>query len=389
MTKKYDPAAIQEDLKKMLQQTLKEALEAELEEFLGYSKYQRKNTDNYRNGSTSKTLKTSLGEVNIETPRDRKGQFEPQIVKKRQTVLRDFEDKVIALYSKGMSVRDIQEILYDIYGVEVSPSLISRITERIAPRIEEWHSRPLESVYVILFIDCIFYKIRDNGSVKNKAIYVIVGINKEGKKELLGFWTGETESSSFWFNVLNELKSRGVKDVLLFSVDGLAGLSKAIKGVFPKTKIQRCIVHQIRNSLRYVSWKEKGKVASALKEIYQAPTLEMAELKLEELEREWKGKYPHVVRSWKKNWEELMTYFEYPYEMRKIIYTTNIIESVHSKFRKVTGGKRVYPNENAVLKSLYLIALEIEKKWSKVPIKNWGIIYGQLSELFGERLEIQ
>jgi len=233
MKKKYDPQLIQEDLKKLIQQTLREALEAELEEFLGYSKYNRGEKDNYRNGYISKTVKTAVGEVEIETPRDRNGEFEPKIVKKRQKVLKDLEDKVIALYSKGMSVRDIQELLSDMYGMEISPSLISKLTERVLPKVEEWQSRPLEKVYVILFVDCIFYKVREEGRVKDKAIYVIVGITREGKKEVLGFWVSETESSSFWFKVFNDLKSRGVKDVLIFSVDGVIGISKAIKGVYP------------------------------------------------------------------------------------------------------------------------------------------------------------
>ena len=388
MKKKYDPQLIQEDLRKLIQQTLREALQAELEEFLGHSKYERGEKDNYRNGYTSKTLKTAVGEVEIETPRDRKGEFEPKIVKKRQTVLKDFEDKVIALYSKGMSVRDIQELLSDMYGMEVSSSLISKLTERITPKIEEWQSRPLESIYVILFIDCIFYKVREDGRVKDKAVYVIVGVNREGKKELLGFWISETESASFWFKVLNDLKSRGVKDVLIFSVDGLSGISKAIKGAYPQAEVQKCIVHQIRNSLRYVSWKDKREVASDLREIYGAPTLEKAEFKMEEFEKKWGSRYPHIVRSWRNNWEELMTYFKYPFEMRKLMYTTNIIESVNSRFRKATDGKRVFPNDQSVLKSLYLAAQELEKKWNKSAIRDWGIIYGQLSVIFGERLGV-
>ena len=387
MKKKYDPELIKEDLKKLIQQTLREALEAELEEFLGYSKYERGEKDNYRNGYISKTVKTAVGEVEIETPRDRNGEFEPKIIKKRQKVLKDLENKVIALYSKGMSVRDIQELLSDMYGMEISPSLISKLTERILPRVEEWQSRPLESVYVILFVDCIFYKVREDGKVVDKAIYVIIGINREGKKEVLGFWISETESSSFWFKVFNDLKSRRVRDVLIFSVDGVAGISKAIKGVYPQAEIQRCIVHQIRNSLRYVSWKDKREVSSDLKSIYGASTLEEAQLRMDEFEQKWGKKYPHIVRSWRNNWDELMAYFKYPYEMRRLMYTTNIIESVNSKFRKVTDGRRVFPNDQSLLKSLYLAVLELEKKWSRSSVRDWGIIYGQLSEIFGERLE--
>ena len=387
MKKKYDPELIKDDLRKLIQQTLKEALEAELEEFLGYSKYERTNSNNSRNGYISKTVKTAAGEVEIETPRDRKGDFEPKIVKKRQTVLEDLENKIIALYSKGMTVRDIQELLSDMYGMDISPSLISKITDRLTPRIEEWQSRPLERIYVVLYIDCIFYKVRQDGKVIDKAVYVVIGVNKEGRKELLGFWINESESASFWFKVLNDLKSRGVKDVLIFSVDNLSGIGKAIKGVYPQAEIQKCVVHQIRNSLRYVSWKDKKELSSDLKKVYGAATLEEAELRMDEFEEKWGNKYPHVIKSWRTNWEELMAYFKYPLELRKLMYTTNIIESVNSKFRKVTDGKRVFPSDMSVLKSLYLAALELEKKWNRSVIKDWGIIYGQLSIIFEERLE--
>jgi len=387
MKKKYDPELIKDDLKKLIQQTLKEALEAELEEFLGYSKYERTDSNNSRNGYISKTVKTAAGEIEIETPRDRKGDFEPKIVKKRQTVLEDLENKIIALYSKGMTVRDIQELLSDMYGMDISPSLISKITDRLTPKIEEWQSRPLERIYVILYIDCIFYKVRQDGKVVDKAVYVVIGVNKEGRKELLGFWINETESASFWFKVLNDLKSRGVKDVLIFSVDNLSGIGKAIKGVYPQAEIQKCVVHQIRNSLRYVSWKDKKELSSDLKKVYGAATLEEAELRMDEFEEKWGNKYPHVIKSWRTNWEELMAYFKYPLELRKLMYTTNIIESVNSRFRKVTDGKRVFPSDMSVLKNLYLAALELAKKWNRSIIKDWGIIYGQLSVIFEERLE--
>ena len=388
MKRKYDPELIKDDIKELIRQTLKEALESELEEFLGYSKYERVDSDNSRNGYISKTVKTAVGEVEIETPRDRKGEFEPKIVKKRQTVLGDLENKVIALYSKGMTVRDIQELLSDMYGMDISHSLISKITDRLTPKIEEWQSRPLERTYVILYIDCIFYKVRQDGKVIDKAVYVIIGINREGRKELLGFWINKTESASFWFKVFNDLKSRGVEDVLIFSVDNLSGIGKAIKGVYPQAEVQKCVVHQIRNSLRYVSWKDKKELSSDLKKVYGAATLEEAELRMDEFEEKWENKYPHVIKSWRTNWEELMTYFKYPFELRKLMYTTNTIESVNSKFRKVTDGKRVFPGDASVLKSLYLVALELERKWRKSVIKDWGIIYGQLSVIFNERLEV-
>jgi len=379
---------VQETIKKLMAEALQEVLEAEMEEFLGYAKYERGEKNNYRNGYSSKTLKTSLGEIEIKTPRDRNSDFEPQIVKKRQMVLGELEDKIISLYAKGMSTRDIQELFEEIYGKGVSSSLISRITERLEPRIKEWQNRPLEKVYVILFIDCIFYKVRDNGKVKDKAIYVVAGINREGKKEVLGFWISETESSSFWINVLNDLKARRVEDVLIFCVDNLSGISKAIKAVYPKAEIQKCVVHQIRNSLKYVSWKDRKEIANDLKKIYQAATLDEAEYQLEEFEKKWVSKYPHVVKNWRTNWEELTTYFRYPYEMRKIMYTTNIIESINSAFRRVTDKKRVFPSDEALLKNLYLAIERLEKKWERSKVKNWSIIYGQLSEIFKERLEV-
>jgi len=387
MKKRYDPELIKDELKKLIQQTLREALEAELEDFLGYSRYQRTDSDNSRNGYISKTVKSAAGEIEIETPRDRKGEFEPKIVKKRQTVLEDIENKIIALYSKGMTTRDIQELLSDMYGMDISVSLISKITDRLTPKIEEWQTRALERIYVILYIDCIFYKVRQDGKVVDKAVYVVIGVNKEGRKELLGFWINETESASFWFKVLNDLKSRGVKDVLIFSVDNLSGIDKAIKGVYPQAEIQKCVVHQIRNSLKYVSWKDKKELSSDLKKVYGAATLEEAELRMDEFEEKWADKYPHIIKSWRTNWQQLMTYFKYPLELRKLMYTTNIIESVNSKFRKVTDGKRVFPSDMSVLKSLYLAALELTKKWNRGIIKDWGIIYGQLSVIFEERLE--
>jgi len=384
--KALEPDQIREKLKQLIQQTLQEALEAELDEFLGYSKYERTDSDNYRNGYSSKTVKTDIGEVEINTPRDRKGQFQPQILPKRQTMLDEMEKKIIALYAKGMSTRDIQELLTDMYGVDVSPSLISKITDRLLPKIEEWLNRPLDRIYPVIYIDSIFYKVRQEGKVVQKAVNVVIGINTDGYKELLGFWISETESASYWLKVLNDLKSRGVEDVLIFSVDGLSGINKAINNVYPQADIQRCIVHQVRNSLKYVPWKERKQVSNDLKQIYQAPTIEEAKIKLDEFEERWSDKYPHIARSWRANWDELMTYFDYPVEIRKLLYTTNIIESVNSKIRKATDGKRVFPSDESLLKSLYIVAMELEKKWSKKPITGWGRIYGQLSILFEGRI---
>jgi len=386
MERKYNPNEVKQKIRDLIQQTLQEALEAELEEFLGYSKYERSENDNYRNGYTLKTVKTDVGEVEIKTPRDRKGEFEPKAVPKRKTMIEDLESKIVALYAKGMSTRDIQELLSDMYGMDISPSLISKITDRLLPKIEEWQNRPLDNVYPVIYTDSIFYKVRQEGKVAQKAVNVVIGINKDGYKELLGFWLSETESASYWLKVLNDLKSRGVEDVLIFSVDGLAGINKAINNVYPQADIQRCIVHQVRNSLKYVPWKERKQVANDLKLIYQASTIEEAKIRLDEFEDKWADKYPHIGRSWRANWDELMTYFDYPVEIRKLLYTTNIIESVNSKLRKATDRKRMFPSDESLLKSLYMVAVELEKKWSKKPITGWGRIYGQLSILFEGRI---
>ena len=379
------PEEVRARIKELVQQTLQEALEAEIEEYLGYSKYQRNYNENSRNGYSSKTARTDSGEVEINVPRDRKSEFEPQIVKKRQTMLSELEDKIVAMYSKGMTTRDIQEILSDMYGVEISASLISRLTDRIVPRLKEWQQRPLEEVYAIIWFDCIFYSVREEGRVQKKAIYVVIGLRLDGKRELLGFWIDRTESKGFWLGVLNDLKSRGVKDVLIFSVDGLTGIEEAIGAVYPKADVQRCVVHQIRNSLRYVSWKDRRELTKDLKKVYGASTLEEAELEMDRFEGKWLSRYPHVIKSWRSNWDTLTSFFRYPVEIRKIMYTTNIIESVNSKFRKATGARRVFPTDEAVLKCLYMAAMELEKKWKR-PVKDWPSIYSQLVILFEERI---
>lgn len=379
------PEEVRARIKELVQQTLQEALEAEIEEYLGYSKYQRSYNENSRNGYNSKTVKTDSGEVEINVPRDRKSEFEPQIVKKRQTILSELEDKIVAMYSKGMTTRDIQEILSDMYGVEISSSLISRLTDRIVPRLKEWQQRPLEEVYAIIWFDCIFYSVREEGRVQKKAIYVVIGLGLDGKRELLGFWIDRTESKGFWLRVLNDLKSRGVKDVLIFSVDGLTGIEEAIGAVYPKADVQRCVVHQIRNSLRYVSWKDRKELTKDLKKVYGASTLEEAELEMDRFEAKWLSRYPHVIKSWRSNWDTLTSFFRYPVEIRKMMYTTNIIESVNSKFRKATGARRVFPTDEAVLKCLYMAAMDLEKKWKR-PVKDWPSIYSQLVILFEERI---
>lgn len=381
---------IKTQLRDLIKQTLQEALEGELEECLGYPKNKPpkdKSTkpSNVRNGYSTKTVKSDSGEMELEVPRDRNSEFEPQIVKKRQSVLDDLEDKIVALYSKGMTTRDIQDILEDMYGVDLSPSLISRLTDRMLPRLEEWQWRPLGEVYAVIWLDCIFYKVREEGKVINKAIYLVIGLGLDGRKEILGFWVSAKESSGFWLGVLNDLKSRGVRDVFIFSVDGLNGLEEAIAATYPASDIQRCVIHQIRNTLRYVSWKHKKELSKDLKTVYGASTPEGANSSMDEFEKKWGSKYPHIIKSWRQRWESLMTYFRYPVEIRKLIYTTNLIESVNSKFRKVTDAKRVFPSDSSVLKSLFMAVRDLEKKWTR-PITNWSVIYAQLCIIFDKRV---
>jgi len=379
------PEEVRARIKQLIQQTMQEALEGELDDFLGYPKHGKAPSNNTRNGHSEKTVQTDTGPIDLKVPRDRDSEFEPQLVKKRQTVLDDLEDKIVALYAKGMTTRDIQEILGDMYGTALSSSLISRITDRVLPRLEEWQNRPLNGIYPIIWFDCIFYAVRDEGKVQQKAIYVVIGLRLDGRKELLGFWVDKTESKGFWLGVLNDLKSRGLRDVFIFSVDGLTGIQDAIRAAYPKADVQRCVVHQIRNSLKYVSWKDRKELAQDLKTVYGAKTLQEAESQMARFEERWLKQYPHVAKSWRTNWDTLTTFFRYPVEIRKVMYTTNIIESVNSKFRKVTDARRVFPSDEAVLKSLYMAAVDLEKKWTK-PIKDWPVIYSQLGILFEDRL---
>ena len=293
------PEEVKARIKGLVQQTMQEALEAELDDFMGYPKHGQAPTENKRNGHTDKAVRTDSGEIDLKIPRDRQSEFEPHLVKKRQTVLGDLEDKVIALYAKGMTTRDIQDVLGDMYGTALSPSLISRLTDRVLPRLEEWQGRPLKPVYALIWFDCIFYAVRDEGRVQQKAVYVVIGLGLDGRKELLGFWVDRTESKGFWLGVLNDLKARGVRDVLIFSVDGLTGIGDAIRAAYPKADVQRCVVHQIRNSLRYVSWKDKKELARDLKAVYGSPTLQEAEDQMARFEQRWLPHYPHVIKSWR------------------------------------------------------------------------------------------
>ena len=374
-------------LKGLFKGALEQMLESELDEHLGYEKSSvlGNNSGNSRNGYGKKTVKTELGETEISVPRDRNGSFEPQVLEKRQTRSDDLEHRILAMYAKGMSNRDIEDHLRDIYGVEASASLISRITDKILPAVAEWQSRPLEAVYPIVFLDGIVFKVRKDARVINKCLYSVLGINMDGHKDILGLWLSENESASFWTTVCNELRNRGVKDILIACRDNLSGFSTAIETVFPKTEQQLCIIHQIRSSTKYVPYKDIKAVMADLKLVYGAPTLEDAEYRLEEFRETWGKKYPQILKSWDANWPELSTYFKYPQEVRTLIYTTNAVEGFHRMLRKYTKTKTIYPTDDAVRKSVFLSIQEISKKWS-MPIRDWGMIIGQLMVFFDERL---
>ena len=382
-----DTNDIKDMLKDLLSGTIQTMLEAEIEHELGYAKHSMKDktNSNARNGHSKKTVRSEYGNIDLDIPRDRNAEFEPQIIPKYQREITGIEGQILSLYAKGMSNRDIEDHLNNLYGIDVSPSMISKITDKIIPEIREWQSRQLEDVYPIVFMDAIHYSVRKDGVVVKKAVYLAIGIDKEGRKEVLGFWIGENESSKYWLNVLNELKNRGVQDILIMSVDNLKGFSEAISSVFPKTEIQKCVVHQIRNSIRYISYKDVREFTSDLKEMYNAPTLEQAEFKLDELEEKWGKKYMAVINSWRSNWNELTTYFKYDTKIRKLIYTTNPIESLNRQLRKYTKTKSLYPTDEALMKSVYLSLKEATKKWTgRIP--GWGEIYSQLSIYFEGRI---
>ena len=381
---------VQKTLKDLFAETLQEMLEAELETELGYAKHDIKNkeTRNSRNGHSKKTVTSEYGEVEIEVPRDRFGEFEPMVVKKHQTQVTGIEDQIISMYSKGMSTRDIQDHLNQLYGIDVSPTLISNVTAKIMPLIKEWQNRPLQNVYSVVFMDAIHFKVKQDGQIINKAAYMVVGIDLEGYKDVLGIWIGENESAKFWLSVLTDLRNRGVQDILIICVDNLKGFSDAIAACYPQTEIQKCIIHQIRNSIKYVSYKDLKKVTAALRPIYTAPTEEAALQELEQFEAVWGKQYPLIVRSWRNNWDELATFFKYSPELRKLIYTTNMIESYHRQLRKVTKGKSIFPNDEALLKMLYLATMDVLRKWTG-RVQNWGQILLQLTVHFPDRAHVR
>lgn len=364
-------------------------LEGELDDHLGYQKYssEGRNSGNSRNGKTSKKLKTKFGEVEIEVPRDRSGSFEPALVPKRSNLADGIEELVISLYAKGMSVRDISEQLREIYKFNLSDSTISNITARVSEDVLEWQNKPLEPVYFIVWMDGIVFKVRQDGRVINKTVYLAVGLNREGKKDLLGMWLAETESAAFWVSALTDLKARGVEDILITCTDNLNGFAKGIKSVFPNAVTQICVVHQIRNSNRYVVWKDRQAFSKDMKAVYNAPTREIAEAELGRFEEIWGKKYPYAIRSWKANWEELTAFFDFPMEIRKIIYTTNLIENLNGKIRKYTKGKGSFPDDHALKKSVFLALREISKKWTK-PLLNWAILLNQFLTIYESRCRL-
>ncbi|MFS0781342.1 IS256 family transposase [Bacillus sp. 1P06AnD] len=379
---------IQEKLKHLFKDTIQQVFEAEIDTHLGYQKHDNlgDHSGNSRNGYSSKTVKTKYGKAELQVPRDRKGEFAPAIIKKYETTANGLEDQIIGLYAKGMSTRDIEDHMQDLYGIDVSPTMVSKITDKLMPLIIEWQTRPLDPVYPIVFLDAIHFKVRQENKVINKAAYSVLGINVSGHKEILGIWIGENESASFWLSVCNDLKNRGVQDLLIACKDGLSGFSDAIESVFPRTTIQLCVIHQIRNSMKFVSYKEQKAVMADLKKVYQALTLEEAELAFSKFKEKWGKKHPIIIKSWEANWLELTAYFSYPAEIRRLIYTTNTIEGYHRQLRKVTKTKTAYPTDDALRKIIYLATMEISKKWS-MPVRGWTECISQLVILYGERLE--
>ena len=374
-------------LKRLSKAILERALGSELTDHLGYEKHDPAGygSGNARNGSTEKTLKGKDGEITIEVPRDRNGTFEPQIVKKHQTRFDGFDDKILSMKARGMTTRDIQGHLEEIYGVEVSPTLISNVTEVVAEEVKAWQSRPLDAVYPIVYLDALHVKIRDAGHVQNRAIYVAIGVKLDGDKEVLGLWAGQAEGAKFWLQVVTELKNRGVQDIFIACVDGLKGLPQAIETVFPKAQVQLCIVHLVRNCLNYVSWKERKTVAADLKPIYRAATSEEAQQQLAKFAEKWDGRYPSISQIWGRNWEQVTPFFAYPAEIRKVIYTTNAVESLNMSLRKVIKTRGSFPNEEAATKLLYLALERAARKWTR-PVADWKAALNRFAILYEDRL---
>lgn len=378
-----NPNEVLAAMKEMFKDILQETLEAEMDTQLGYDKYDisDKQTDNSRNGYSKKTIKSELGPVELNIPRDRKGEFDPKILPKYQRNINGIEDKILSLYAAGMTTRDIAEQIKNLYDVEVSAEMVSNVTNRIIPVVSEWQNRPLEKVYSFVFMDAIHYKVREEKQVIVKAAYVVLGVNMDGEKEVLGIWVGANESSKFWLSILNDLKNRGVQSVLVFCVDGLNGFKEAIGAAYPFAKIQRCIIHQLRASMKYIPYKDKKVFGADLKAVYSAVNEEAALDNLMYAKDKWGKKYPNAIKSWEDNWDNLITFFSFPEYIRRIMYTTNAIESLNSQFRKVTKAKLIFPNDESLLKMLYLATEKISHKWNRV-YSNWDVVVSQLNILF-------
>ena len=379
---------IQELFKDTIAEFMENGLEAELDDQLGYSRYDYKNkdTDNSRNGYSSKTLRTSFGDVEVSVPRDRKSEFDPKVLRKNQTsISQDIEEKILSMYAKGMTTGDIEAHIQDIYGVDVSDTTVSRITDKILPAAKEWQQRPLESIYAVVFLDAIHYHVRSEGQIVKKAVYIAIGIDLDGHKDVLGMWVGENESAKFWATVLNSLKNRGVEDIFIACTDNLTGFSAAIEAVYPKTEIQNCIIHQLRNSSKYVSYKDLKALMADLKAVYAAVDEPAALDALDTFAEHWDKKYPKISQSWRNNWANLSTYFKFPQALRWLIYTTNTIEGFNRQLRKVTKSKSVFPTDDSLFKMLYLAMIDITKKWTGRR-QDWSMIHAQLAIYFEDRM---
>ena len=381
-----------DDIQQLFRETIAEfmetGLDSELDEHLGYDRYNTKEkaTDDSRNGYSSKTLRTSFGDTSIQVPRDRKGEFDPVILRKNQTsISQDVEAKIISMYAKGMTTSDIGDHIRDIYGIEVSESTVSRITDKVLPEAKEWQQRPLESIYAVMFMDAIHYHVRSEGQVVKKAVYVAIGIDLTGRKDVLGMWVGENESAKYWATVLNSLRNRGVEDIFIACTDNLTGFSNAIEAVYPRTDIQNCIIHQLRNSSKYVSYKDLKALMADLKQVYAAVDETAAEEALDQFAERWDRKYPKISASWRANWPNLSTYFKFPEELRRLIYTTNAIEGFNRQLRKVTKSKAVFPTDDSLFKMLYLAMLDITKKWTGRR-QDWSVIHAQLAVFYADRM---
>ena len=375
---------IQEALKDLLGGTIKSMLESEMDEHLGYKNYERNENNNYRNGTKKKTLRSNYGEFEIDVPQDRQSSFEPEVVKKRQKDISNIDQKIISMYAKGMTTRQIAEQMEEIYGFECSESFISNVTDKIIAEIEDWQKRPLDEIYPIVFIDAVHFSVREDNRIKKLAAYVILGYSKDGMKEILSLEIGENESSRYWLGVLNNLKNRGIKDIMVLCADGLSGIKEAINTAFPETEYQRCIVHQVRNTLKYVAYKDMKIFANDLKGIYLAPDEKTGYEELEKVRKKWEKIYPNVMKSWELNWDVLSPIFKFSREVRKVIYTTNAIESLNSTYKKLNSQRSVFPSDKALLKSLYLASSEATKKWTQ-PLRNWGKVYGEFSIMYEGR----